>query len=142
MSSWCVSGLALRQHVDVQGAHQSQQLYLLSKSTNRKAKVRRIGRELPERGVNRNPSLQPDLGPRVVVELSVQERESCCNACRYAIGPCQCDEQLRVFVAVALPRTQRCQRARHANGDALLERIVQPRVDALRYDTRVRLRTA
>ena len=73
-----VAGAALiaGQHVDLERTHQAEQIRLASEPADGEPQVRGVGRELPEGGIDGDPSLQPDLRPGVVVELAVEIRET------------------------------------------------------------------
>src|SRR4029079_2336828 len=100
-----------------------------------------VGGELPEGWVDRYPVPQEDLRPGVVIELAVDVGETGIDAGRNAGRARQLHEELRVLVAVAAARAQHLQRSRNAEGDALLERIINPAVDALGDHPRIALPT-
>jgi hypothetical protein len=59
------------QHFDVQIPDESDNFDLLREATGHEANVRRVRRLLAERGVDRDPLVEPDLGPGMVM---VEER--------------------------------------------------------------------
>ena len=78
-----------------------------------------------------DPILEQNFRPRVVVKFAVDVGQARRNAGWYASRPCQSDEELGVLVAIARPRLEHLERARHAERDAVGDRIVDPAVDAL-----------
>src|SRR5674476_1556946 len=128
---------ARRENVDAQRQHETQELGLLAQSADRESQMRCVGGELAKRRIDSDPTLEPDLRPGMVIEFPVEKGETCGHARRNARGPRERDVQLRVLVAVATARAQRPKRARHADGDLLLQRIIEPLVDPRGDDARI-----
>src|SRR5687768_12644247 len=105
--------------VDAQSADEAEELRLLRESTDDKTQVRRIGGELPEGRVDRDPVPQKDFRPGVVVKLPADVGEPSRRTRREADGARQCDVKLGVLIAVARPGAEHLCGAGNRKADPL-----------------------
>ena len=128
--------------LEARAADEAQDRGLALEAAAGEAHVRRVGGELVERGIHRQPQppaarlLDPDLGPRVVVERPAQVDEAHGDARGQAERAGHGDVERGVLVAVADPGLEHLEGRGQAHRRLLLQDRVHVTHEALRVQTR------